>query len=335
MCGIFGLIGNVPKEQQTNAFSFLDSLFHVSVSRGKDASGFAAIHKGKGWGLIVDKRPLPSPKFTKRSEQFRALRRNMPSIFIGHTRQTTNGDPKKNRNNHPFNSSRYSMVHNGAITDYEDLKKQKNIKTRIETDSALLLNILDENNDAIDGFKDILSSTKESSAMAIALLEHKDTSDPRLFLFRNPYRPLYILTSDVMNCMFFASTEEIIKMALKRSFGANLATDDILAKFEMDITEYPEYKFCELGLNRINNFYIVREETLEKPKEKTYLPVKTNYYSSHNLSSSTVPTAVLDGPVSELRKEALASAKICKLLQTSPYMTDEEVSHWRKWMFEV
>ncbi|UKI37527.1 MAG: hypothetical protein L6V93_05185 [Clostridiales bacterium] len=67
----------------------------------------------------------------------------------GHTRHATQGDKKKNYNNHPFSGScrniKFALSHNGVIVNDDELKAQYNLpKTRIETDSYIAVQLLEK-----------------------------------------------------------------------------------------------------------------------------------------------------------------------------------------------
>jgi predicted glutamine amidotransferase len=65
-------------------------------------------------------------------------------FIIGHNRLSTGGDPKDNKNNHPFWNDRFIMVHNGKITNANDLIKKYNLDIQgIQTDSFVILKLME------------------------------------------------------------------------------------------------------------------------------------------------------------------------------------------------
>ena len=92
MCCLFGMMdygGHFSYRQKNQV---LRALARASEARGTDASGYAYCAGGQ---LQVYKRPLPGHKLKfKVPETSRAV--------MGHTRLTTQGSERKNRNNHPF-----------------------------------------------------------------------------------------------------------------------------------------------------------------------------------------------------------------------------------------
>lgn len=66
------------------------------------------------------------------------------SFFIGHNRLATKGAQTKNRNNHPFETKNWKIVHNGVLHNDDKLKKKYKLKYKIETDSAIIIYLLEK-----------------------------------------------------------------------------------------------------------------------------------------------------------------------------------------------
>ena len=65
-------------------------------------------------------------------------------FVIGHNRLSTGGNPKDNKNNHPFWNEKYVMVHNGSITNADDLIKKYYLDIQdIKTDSFIVLKLIE------------------------------------------------------------------------------------------------------------------------------------------------------------------------------------------------
>ncbi len=125
------------KNQDFEMKSLLDDLFILSESRGKEASGISI---NNGNDLFVLKSSHPASKLI-RSNDYKSLLRNSilnaESIFavIGHSRLVTNGRASLNINNQPAFSEQISCVHNGIITNYEEIMNSLDIKPKSELDS--------------------------------------------------------------------------------------------------------------------------------------------------------------------------------------------------------
>lgn len=129
MCGIIGYIGKdkcIP-----NIISGLESLEY----RGYDSSGIAY--------MLNDK--IKIEKEVGKIENLKKII-NMDEesyLGIGHTRWATHGKPCK-VNSHPHQSGKVTLVHNGIIENYEELKKKlKDYNYISETDSEVVAALID------------------------------------------------------------------------------------------------------------------------------------------------------------------------------------------------
>ncbi|MBE6589886.1 MAG: glutamine--fructose-6-phosphate transaminase (isomerizing) [Ruminococcaceae bacterium] len=132
MCGIIGYIGN------ENAVCKLTEGLSVLEYRGYDSVGIAVESDGeiktvKCRGRIDD---------LKKKEELSALSSH---CGIGHTRWATHGAPS-DTNAHPHRSGRVTLVHNGIIENYKELKKELEAAGKSfvsETDSEIAAGLLD------------------------------------------------------------------------------------------------------------------------------------------------------------------------------------------------
>ena len=160
MCGIFGVLSNKP------VVSKIIQGLHKLEYRGYDSSGISLVvdqkiqtirAKGK---LINLKKKLSNKNING-------------TLGIGHTRWATHGIPSTN-NAHPHNSANVSIVHNGIIENYSDLKKEllkKGYEFKSETDSEVIAHLIDlnlKNSSHEEALKKTL--TRLEGAFAIAIL---------------------------------------------------------------------------------------------------------------------------------------------------------------------
>ncbi|WP_060680649.1 glutamine--fructose-6-phosphate transaminase (isomerizing) [Virgibacillus halodenitrificans] len=165
MCGIVGYIGqNDTKEVLLNGLEKLEY-------RGYDSAGIAMLNNE---GVHV----------TKVKGRIAVLRdRVEPSIHatmgIGHTRWATHGVPsEENAHPHQGASGRFTLVHNGVIENYHDIKKDHLQSTNFvsETDTEVIVQLIeklhDEYQDTKESFRQALKLLKGS--YAIGLIDHED-----------------------------------------------------------------------------------------------------------------------------------------------------------------
>ncbi|VVB95885.1 Glutamine--fructose-6-phosphate aminotransferase [isomerizing] [uncultured archaeon] len=156
MCGIVGYSGirqAVP--------ILIDSLKRLEY-RGYDSAGIAVFNESnvevyKDKGKIVDlEKTLP----------------NIPgNVGIGHTRWATHGRPNK-INAHPHTSGNISVVHNGIIENYQQLREKlirSGYQFSSETDTEALAHLINNyyKNDLVDAVILALNDIKGSYAIAV------------------------------------------------------------------------------------------------------------------------------------------------------------------------
>ncbi|MFZ2463455.1 MAG: glutamine--fructose-6-phosphate transaminase (isomerizing) [Caldibacillus thermoamylovorans] len=167
MCGIVGYIGN--KDAKEILLKGLEKLEY----RGYDSAGIAVlneegVHLFKEKGRIVDLRFIVD-------EQVKA------NVGIGHTRWATHGKPSK-VNAHPHQSAtgRFTIVHNGVIENYEQLKAEylSDISLKSDTDTEVVVQLVEKFvNDGYavqEAFQKTLKILKGSYALALLDEENKD-----------------------------------------------------------------------------------------------------------------------------------------------------------------
>jgi len=135
MCGIVAYVGH--REAYPVILKGLKRLEY----RGYDSAGVSLLHNN---ALEVYKK---KGKVAELEESL--LGKFLPAtIGIGHTRWATHGEPS-DRNAHPHtsNSGKLSMIHNGIIENYAQLKKElikKGYTFSSDTDTEVLLNFIED-----------------------------------------------------------------------------------------------------------------------------------------------------------------------------------------------
>lgn len=107
-----------------------------------------------------------------------------PSFLVGHNRFTTQGCQTKNFNNHPFPTADWIIVHNGTIRNDNALCKTHNLNYEEETDSAIIVNLLQKFYSEGMSAEDCIVKVAESLVGGFSICAYNKTED-RLFYFKN------------------------------------------------------------------------------------------------------------------------------------------------------
>ena len=132
MCGIIGYVGRelcIPK-----IIHGLQSLEY----RGYDSAGIAYISKGKIKTIKEKGKIINLEKLLNFDEE--------AYLGIGHTRWATHGVANK-INAHPHSVGKFTIVHNGIIENYNELKEElinKGYNFKSETDTEIACAKIDE-----------------------------------------------------------------------------------------------------------------------------------------------------------------------------------------------
>lgn len=167
MCGIVGILG-----KSAVATNLVDALRRLEY-RGYDSAGIATVEGGslerrraEGKLRNLEKRLLTDPL--------------SGTIGIGHTRWATHGRPTE-RNAHPHMTSKVSVVHNGIIENFRDLRKSleaKGHKFETETDTEAVVHLITDemqNGKApVDAVRGALQRLEGAFALGIIFAGHDD-----------------------------------------------------------------------------------------------------------------------------------------------------------------
>jgi asparagine synthetase B (glutamine-hydrolysing) len=196
MCGIggFSLVAGSSVDVQGLAGSLLSGL----ERRGAMASGFAW-QSVDGSGYF--KAPVAGSKLSLKALPFDAQ-----SVIL-HTRLATHGSVNDNRNNHPVLSPDQSiaLVHNGVIYNHDVVREHLSAQLPA-VDTAVIPAIIEQHSGDVQRF-DMLDGDA-----AVAWLDSNELGVLRVA--RVSHSPLFI-AQDVAGSFFFASTEDILRDALK------------------------------------------------------------------------------------------------------------------------
>ena len=257
MCGIVGYIGS--RDVKEILLQGLEKLEY----RGYDSAGIAV--KGED-----------ETKVFKEKGRIRDLRNKVEDDFegkvgIGHTRWATHGEPSV-VNSHPHQSldGRFTLVHNGVIENYVQLKEEylEDINLVSDTDTEIIVQLIakfaKEGSSTLEAFKKTLSLLHGS--YALGLLDNED--DHTIYAAKNKSPLLLgagedfnVITSDAMAMLKLTNNfvelmdGEVIQVMRNQMIIQDLEGNDIeresyIAEIDASDTElgtYPHYMIKEIN----------------------------------------------------------------------------------------
>lgn len=166
MCGIVGYIG-----EKDTAEVLLDGLSKLEY-RGYDSAGVAIFEEGKV-NIIKAKGRLKNL-----SDKLEAEGCPHGHCGIGHTRWATHGAPS-DVNAHPHHGKNVTVVHNGIIENYIELKNrlmEHGVAFETETDTEVAAKLLDYyyKGDPFEAIVKALSRIRGSYALGMLFADHPD-----------------------------------------------------------------------------------------------------------------------------------------------------------------
>lgn len=174
MCGIVGYVG--PKEAPDLLIASLRRLEY----RGYDSAGISIVRDGD---ILTLKNPGKVEGLAKRvGEEWSGDVRSGAHSGIAHTRWATHGPPTEvNAHPHADQSGRLSLVHNGIIENYAEIKAQLTSKGHTfasQTDSEVLAHLIgeyyDDCGDLLQAVCAAMRQVEGTLGIAVLCADHPD-----------------------------------------------------------------------------------------------------------------------------------------------------------------
>ena len=242
MCGIVGYIG-----KQKASPILINGLIRLEY-RGYDSAGISTI-ESDGLSIMKNKGRV------KNLYDLEGIDKLEGTIGIAHTRWATHGKPsKENAHPHQDNSKTFSVVHNGIVENYNELRKfltDNSYNFISETDTEIIPNLIDyyykkeKNNNLkntdiknfLTAVKNACSNLKGSFALEIIC---KDFPDNMIVVRKDS--PLVIGKGDGEN---YISSDIPAILSFTRNFY-------LLNDYEFSLLSRDDIKFYDKNLNPID-----------------------------------------------------------------------------------
>lgn len=209
MCGIVGLITTNRLANATGKRAFIEQALFVGTLRGKDGTGMFAVQKPEwrrqGEPFVEQeahwiRAPSIGPEFLA-DKRVKGLLARMSDYMavIGHNRAATLGSAVM-ENTHPFVEGPITLVHNGTLSNHDDLPKSgEGVGFNVDSHAiahALATESADKVVAQLDG--------------AFALVWH-DARDGSLNIIRNSRRPIHLGVLNDNETILIASEVEMLR----------------------------------------------------------------------------------------------------------------------------
>lgn len=272
MCGIIGYVG-----KNNNCVRVLIDGLEKLEYRGYDSAGIALVKDDK-------------VEIIKREGKILNLKENVDfnlnsNLGIGHTRWATHGKANKD-NAHPHKVGKITIVHNGIVENYDELKKDlknKGYVFKSETDTEVVAALIDyvykKECDMLKTIRTVKEMLIGSYALGIICDDDKDT----LYTLKNK-SPLIIGVNDGEN--YIASDVPAILDKTKKYITLEDGNYAMITKDEIKLYhdgkekdyEIKEFEYDANSIDKQGYEHFMLKEMHEQPEvfKKTTNPYLTN-----------------------------------------------------------
>ena len=230
MCGIAGVLIGDSTDQAI--IERIKELFTANLAaneeRGKEATGASVLH-GDG-SFFIEKAPIRAAEFIKTRPYLDFIEKKVhpgARLIIGHTRRPTKGSPKNDANNHPIRVGDIVGVHNGTITNDDqiflamDRRKDKNRKRIGSVDSEAIFALMDtiDPHLSFNKYTDAIQNAASFLVGTYTTLFFNCNFPHKLFLLKYN-NPISVHYAPALNALFFSSRY----VFLRKAFGKSVIT---------------------------------------------------------------------------------------------------------------
>jgi len=339
LCGIFGIVtGENLKLSPKELMQIINSIFKLSESRGKEASGLAVRFNDS---IYVLKEPITSSKLVKtakykelfnqtlKTQGYTGNQLQAPILILGHSRLQTNGQSEINTNNQPVVKDGAVGIHNGIIVNdgklwqsFSDLKKKYDVDTEVFL--SLLQMFRNQGKSVIEAVRLVFEHIEGSASVAVQF------DDVNNLVLASNTGSLYMALSRSNKILVFASEKYILQEVLDKKFLRSLFADQSITQvkagqgylFDLNLIKKQMFPLKELSFDnttcdplksKAKIFELYDQQTPQLPDPSQYL-----------LREDIKQTMIHNWEVLYSNENALKRCTRCLLPETMPYISFDE-----------
>lgn len=213
MCGLAGWFGDckVSHHQRLARARAVESLLVLNADRGTDASGVGAVLPSGRRDIF--KKAVSSHALVRHKDLSDLLRSKDAIGMLAHTRLGTMGQ-NVHENAHPFVERDIMGIHNGMITNYQDLTLKDDKHKPIRVDSQAVFRVLARVKPSPAAYADMLELVQGS----LALVWH-DRRDPEALYLIKHQNPLNLVVVPRIKTLFWSSEFGHLSAVMQALYG--------------------------------------------------------------------------------------------------------------------
>lgn len=230
MCGLAGVL--IGDSTDPAVFTQIKELFTANLAaneeRGKEATGASVLYGDESF--FIEKAPMRAAEFIETPAYLDFIQQKVrpgAKMIIGHTRRPTKGDPQNDANNHPIRVGNIVGVHNGTITNDDqiflsmDRRQDINRKRVGSVDSEAIFALMDRIDPRIP-FHQYTAAIQKAASLLVGTyttLFFNRKMPNKLFLLKYN-NPISVHYAPEFNALFFSSRY----VFLRKAFGKSVIT---------------------------------------------------------------------------------------------------------------
>lgn len=225
MCGLAGML-LFPTQRTKVEWQTLRQLFTLTLlfnqERGREASGVALIQQDGD--LRLYKAPGSASKLVMAPAYQEVIAAVGPetTCILGHTRMSTKGNSSNNANNHPLLAGRVIGIHNGHISNDDDLCRYLALPRQGQVDSEIIFRLLDTiSNHSLNGNYLAAARRRIQQLRGRFTTLSVDLREPSRLLAVKYDMPLCVHYHAPLQALFFSSRY----LFLRKAFGRAVVTE--------------------------------------------------------------------------------------------------------------